>query len=183
VANLVSTCDGAPPWVEGTSRFDRFYCVGNCFRAPDDPRCPTEGAPGVTWRCAEDADTTDGDPDCPEEWNGAQDFVRRSPDLPPKIVELFRDAPLDPDAPAALVHREDGASPVLFDVTEHVRRAYACGDLSPSWLFRRASRSGKKVRLLTREAREAACACGRQHLCQLDALEPMLYVGPPEGLE
>jgi hypothetical protein len=178
VLNLVSECDGAPEWIEGSHRVDRFYCVNKCARVDDDATCPTDVAPGVTWKCPIDADISDGQPDCPQQWNGAQAFVRRSPSF---AKDFFDGAPLDPDAPAVLV--TDDARAVMFDVTEHVRRAYACGDLTPSWIVRRASHSGGKIWFFSREAREGLCACGRLDLCADDEVDPALYIGPEEGLE
>jgi hypothetical protein len=126
-----------------------------------------------------DIDASDGKPDCEATWNGAQSFVRRSPDYQRDIFN--DDSEIDPDAPAVLV-TEDMTS-VLFDVTAHVRRAYACGDMSPSWIVRRASRPGGKIWFFTKEARVALCYCGRLDLCESDQIDPALYIGPPEGLE
>jgi hypothetical protein len=177
-ANLISSCDGAPAWVEGSNRIDRFFCIKKCPKAKDDPSCPVDPSPGVTWKCPIDPEAVDGEPDCAQQWDGGAAFIRRSPDYPD---EIFEEAPIDPDAPSVNVVKGDRE--ILFDVTEHVRRAYTCGDLSPSWLIRRASHSGAKMFFFNKEARAGLCACGRVDVCTEPDLEPALYIGPPEGIE
>lgn len=163
VANLMSSCDGAPIWLEGPSRRDSFYCAKVCSK---DEACKRARAtqPGVTWRCPLDRDTGNTKPDCPvPDWSGAEAFIR-----PPLVTN-------DPNAPSTVIHQ--GATEIRIDVTPLIQQALACGDMRPTLIVWKQDRDEGKIRVFANEAPAALCACNETALCERGtALVPRLEI-------
>jgi len=180
IANLITRCRGeGADWTEGRAIGDKFYCKRRCKRKHPAPGCPDSIEPGVTWRCPTDLDVLGNQSDCDVSWYGAEAFLRTRPEL---VADLHPEVGVDLEAPFGRYFDDD--EEILLDVTAHVREAYACGDLSPSWVIRRADRRGGKMKFFSREAPTQLCECAADGykravpLCGVD-VAPKLLISTP----
>lgn len=164
LANLMA-CD-APKWVEGQWRRDKVrikttagQCKQEkCRRKNGGPGCPDAPSAGVTWLCPIDPNVQNPKVNCENPGNWTEKYIRRAPAASGiRSKDVKQGAAVDDSTPTRVLNQ-----PGYFtlDVTDHVRKANQCGDVSPSWIIRRPNNDGIRPRILTKESEDLLDSCG-----------------------
>lgn len=113
------------PWIEGNGA---NFQPGNLTNAQFRPYENRGDGPGVTWKCAVDAEIHNQATNCDSAWNGGAYIV-----APSATVRIFKDFAGNNSLPPTATT----LGWITFDVTADVNTCLADGDTQCSWLVKK----------------------------------------------